>query len=43
VIILIVLFVVGPVAVMSGGAAWSALFGLLVADEADRNAESQPS
>lgn len=42
-IILVVMFLVGPVAVMMGGAAWSALFGLLVGDEADRNAAGPPA
>ncbi|MCZ7535414.1 MAG: hypothetical protein M5T61_05355 [Acidimicrobiia bacterium] len=43
VIVLVVMFVVGPVAVMMGGAAWSAAFGLVVGDEADRSAEGDPA
>lgn len=34
----IVMLVVVPVAVMLGGAAWSALIGLLVEDEAEQRA-----
>jgi hypothetical protein len=42
VVIAIVMIVVGPVAVMLGGAAWSALVGWLLADDADTRAEGQP-
>ncbi len=40
---MIVLLLAGPVAVMVGGAAWSALFGWLVGAEADAAAEGQPA
>jgi len=43
VVIVVVLFLVGPVAVMLGGAVWSALFGMLVGVEADRNADGEPA
>ena len=43
VIILIVLFLAGPVAVMVGGAVWSALFGTLVGAEADKATDGQPA
>ncbi len=42
VIIVLVLVLLGPVAVMMGGAAWSALVGGLVGDDADQRAEGQP-
>ena len=42
VIIVAVLVLLGPIAVMVGGAAWSALVGWLVGDDADRRAEGQP-
>ena len=34
----VVLLVVVPIAVMFGGAAWSALMGFLLTDDADRRA-----
>lgn len=37
-LILIVLFLAGPVAVMFGGAVWSALSGWLLSEDADRRA-----
>jgi hypothetical protein len=43
VLILLVLVLVGPIAVMLGGAIWSALVGWLVGDDADTRAESQPT
>jgi hypothetical protein len=42
VIIAIVMIIVGPIAVMLGGAAWSALVGWLLGDDADQRAEGQP-
>ena len=42
VIIVLVLVLLGPVAVMMGGAAWSALVGWLVGDDAEQRAEGQP-
>ena len=42
VIIVLVLVLLGPVAVMMGGAAWSALVGWLVGDDAEQRAEDQP-
>lgn len=41
VLIVIVLVLAGPVAVMLGGAAWSALTGQLLADDADERAEGR--
>ncbi len=41
-IIILVLVLVGPVAVMMGGAAWSALIGWQIGDVADERAEGQP-
>jgi hypothetical protein len=43
VLIIAVLVLLGPVAVMLGGAAWSALVGWLVGDDADTRAEGQPA
>jgi hypothetical protein len=43
VLILVVLVLVGPIAVMLGGAIWSALVGWLVGDDADTRAEGQPA
>jgi hypothetical protein len=43
VLIIVVLVLAGPVAVMVGGAAWSALVGWLVGDDADQRAEGQPA
>ena len=43
VIIIAVLVLLGPVAVMMGGAAWSALIGWTVGDDADQRAEGQPA
>jgi hypothetical protein len=42
VLILLVLVLVGPIAVMLGGAAWSGIVGWLVGDDADTRAEGQP-
>ena len=42
VIIVLILIVIGPVAVMMGGAAWSALVGWMVGDDAETRAESSP-
>ncbi len=43
VLIVLALVVVGPIAVMLGGAVWSALIGWLVGDDADQRAEGQPA
>ncbi|MFN8034593.1 MAG: hypothetical protein U0V73_01475 [Acidimicrobiia bacterium] len=43
VLIVIVLLLVGPFAVMLAGAAWSALNGQLLADDADARAEGRPT
>lgn len=43
VLILIVMVVAGPVALFMGGAAWSGLFGWLVAEDADHRTAGQPS
>ncbi len=43
VLVVIALVIVGPIAVMLGGAVWSALFGWLVGDDADQRAEGQPA
>ena len=42
-IIILVMVLIGPVAVMLGGAVWSALMGWLLADDADERAEGQPA
>ncbi len=42
VIIVLVMVLLGPVAVMLGGAAWSALMGWCLGDDADTRAEGQP-
>jgi len=42
VLILLVMVLVGPVAVMVGGAVWSALGGQVLADDADARAEGNP-
>jgi len=42
VIIVVVLVLVGPVAVMLGGAAWSGVVGWLIGNDADQRAEGQP-
>lgn len=41
VIIIVVLILLGPVAVMMGGAAWSGLIGWMASDDADQRAEGQ--
>ncbi len=43
IIIVVVMALVGPIAVMLGGAIWSALVGWLLADDADTRAEGQPT
>jgi hypothetical protein len=43
VLIVLALVVVGPIAIMLGGAVWSALFGWAVGDDVDRQAEGQPA
>lgn len=42
-IIILVMVVIGPVAVMLAGAAWSALMGWCLGDDADQRAEGQPA
>jgi hypothetical protein len=42
VLIVLALVVVGPIAVMLGGAIWSALVGWLVLDDVEQRAEGQP-
>jgi hypothetical protein len=43
VLMVLALVVVGPIAIMLGGAIWSALLGWLVVDDTDRQAEGQPA
>jgi hypothetical protein len=43
VLVVLVMVLVGPVVVMLGGAAWSALMGWTLADAADTRAEGQPA
>jgi hypothetical protein len=43
VLIVLVMVLVGPVAVMLGGAVWSALMGFLLTDDADQRAEGRPA
>ena len=43
VLIVLALVVVGPIAIMLGGAIWSALIGWLLVDDADQRAEGQPA
>ena len=43
VVILVVLLVAGPIGIMLGGAAWSALAGQGLADEADETAKTAES
>jgi len=43
VLIVLALVLVGPIAVMLGGAVWSALLGWLLTDDADTRAENQPA
>jgi hypothetical protein len=38
VIVLVVLFVVGPIALFVAGAIWSGIFGWMAVDDADRRA-----
>ena len=42
-IIVLVLILIGPIAVMLGGAAWSGLMGWLIGDDADQRAEGLPT
>jgi hypothetical protein len=42
VLIVLALLLVGPIAVMLGGALWSGLAGLLLSQDADERAEGQP-
>lgn len=43
VIIVIVMALIGPIAVMLGGAVWSALVGWMLVDDADQRAAGQPT
>jgi hypothetical protein len=43
VLIVLALVVVGPIAIMLGGAIWSALFGWAVGDDVDQHAEGRPA
>jgi hypothetical protein len=43
IIFVIVMVLVVPVAIMFGGAIWSALFGSYFSDDADARASSEPS
>jgi hypothetical protein len=43
VLMVLTLVVIGPIAVMLGGAIWSALIGWLVMDDTDRQADGQPA
>ena len=43
VLVLLVIFVVGPVGLFVVGAAWSALHGWLLSEDADRRAADSPS
>ena len=43
VLIILVLVLVGPIAVMLGGAIWSGLVGWMLGDDADARAEGQPA
>jgi hypothetical protein len=43
VLIVLTLVLIGPIAVMLGGAIWSAVVGWLIGDDADTRAEGQPA
>ena len=43
VLVILVLVLVGPIAVMMGGAAWSGIVGWLLGDDAETRAEGQPT
>jgi hypothetical protein len=43
VLVVLALVLVGPVAVMLAGAAWSGVVGWLLGDDADTRAEGQPT
>jgi len=43
VLIVLALVIVGPIAVMLGGAVWSGVVGWLLADDADTRAEGLPT
>lgn len=43
VLVLLALFVAGPIALFVAGAIWSAVFGWLASDDADRRAEGTPA
>ena len=42
VLMIVVMVLVVPVAIMFGGAIWSALFGWVSSDDADRRSEGEP-
>ena len=41
--LLIVMFILGPIALFLGGAIWSGLFGWMLVDETDESAVAQTS
>ena len=43
VLVILTMVLVGPIAVMLGGAIWSALVGWMIGDDADARAEGQPA
>jgi hypothetical protein len=43
IIMVVVMVLVVPVAIMFGGAIWSALFGWISSDDADRRHEGDPA
>jgi hypothetical protein len=43
VLIVLTLVLVGPIAVMLGGAVWSGIVGWLLGDDAETRAEGQPA
>ena len=43
VLLVIGMLIVGPIAIMLGGAIWSALVGWLLIDDTDQRAEGQPA
>ena len=43
VLVILAMVLIGPIAVMLGGALWTALVGWLVGGDADTRAEGQPA
>jgi hypothetical protein len=43
VLIVLALVIVGPIAIMLGGAVWSALMGWVLVDDTEQQAEGQPA